>query len=122
RLPIARVMASNSLYERPAPIKPTPRRPQSPIVPPQANIFRGAQWFEIHLLSVPEAQHFQLSRPAPDWFMLRQKFVGIERERCFGRLKTSVALLCAMINSPETPRCLSALNYRVLSIDARDIT
>ncbi len=24
------------------PIKPTPRRPQSPIIPPQANIFRGA--------------------------------------------------------------------------------
>src|SRR6202035_3224756 len=38
----ATVTASNSLYERPAPIKPTPRRPQSPIVPPQANIFRGA--------------------------------------------------------------------------------
>jgi hypothetical protein len=36
------VAASNSLDERPAPIKPTPRRPQSPIVPPQANIFRGA--------------------------------------------------------------------------------
>jgi hypothetical protein len=36
------VAASNSLDERPAPIKPTPRRPQSPIVPRQANIFRGA--------------------------------------------------------------------------------
>jgi hypothetical protein len=39
---MARVAASNSLDERPAPIKPTPRRPQSPIVPPQADIFRGA--------------------------------------------------------------------------------
>jgi site-specific DNA recombinase len=38
------VAASNSLDERPAPIKPAPRRPQSPIVPPQANIFRGAQF------------------------------------------------------------------------------
>ncbi|MGI8568747.1 MAG: polysaccharide biosynthesis protein [Methylocella sp.] len=34
--------ASNSLDERSAPIKPTPRRPKSPTVPPQANIFRGA--------------------------------------------------------------------------------
>ncbi|MGI8569316.1 MAG: hypothetical protein ACR2KT_09750, partial [Methylocella sp.] len=40
--PLARVTASNSLDERSAPIKPTPRRPKSPTVPPQANIFRGA--------------------------------------------------------------------------------
>ncbi|MGI8569194.1 MAG: hypothetical protein ACR2KT_09105, partial [Methylocella sp.] len=41
-LPLARVTASNSLDERSAPIKPTPRRPKSPTVPSQANIFRGA--------------------------------------------------------------------------------
>jgi hypothetical protein len=34
-------------------------------------------------------------------------------ERYFGRLQTSVALQRATIKSPETPRCLSALNYRV---------
>jgi hypothetical protein len=33
------VQASNSLDERPAPIKPTPRRPQSPIVPPHRIFF-----------------------------------------------------------------------------------
>jgi hypothetical protein len=46
-LPSHRLWASaprpiQCLDERPAPFKPTPRRPQSPIVPPQANIFRGA--------------------------------------------------------------------------------
>ncbi|MGI8570492.1 MAG: hypothetical protein ACR2KT_16300, partial [Methylocella sp.] len=45
--PLARVTASNSLDERSAPIKPTPRRPKSPTVPPQANIFRGALEIEI---------------------------------------------------------------------------
>jgi hypothetical protein len=52
------VAASNSLDERPPPIKPTPRRPQSPIVPPQANIFRGAQ--EIYLAIWSKAVYTQM--------------------------------------------------------------
>src|SRR5580700_3569702 len=38
---------------RPLNRKPTPRRPQSPIVPPQANIFRGAQYMNSLLASFP---------------------------------------------------------------------
>jgi hypothetical protein len=36
------VAASNSLDEKQGHTKPTPRPPQSPIIPPHANIFRGA--------------------------------------------------------------------------------
>ncbi|HEV7910056.1 MAG TPA: hypothetical protein VGP28_03005 [Methylocella sp.] len=47
---------------RPLNRKPTPRRPQSPIVPPQANIFRGAQNADVSESGLDSVESFQQLR------------------------------------------------------------
>ncbi|MGI8569489.1 MAG: hypothetical protein ACR2KT_10665, partial [Methylocella sp.] len=91
-LPLARVTASNSLDERSAPIKPTPRRPKSPTVPPQANIFRGA----------------------PDIF---DALTAYRPYRASIPISKSLAIMSQSVGTAIDPDCFNALRHAMGSLD-----